>query len=134
MAASDRNRCRRSKLNCIASVATVARLMKKPLASVMAVLAGFFVLQFYLVRELLAAELLFGLGFAVLLVLGGLAYLVGSVAERGLKSANAGVRLTGGLGASRFERQRARSDVRRYGYSENHLNLFVRRSLRSITC
>jgi hypothetical protein len=69
--------------------------MKKPLASVMAVLAGFFVLQFYLVRELLAAELLFGLGFAVLLVLGGLAYLVGCIAERGLKVANVGVPLIG---------------------------------------
>jgi hypothetical protein len=69
--------------------------MKKLSAAMMAVLAVFFVLQSYLVRELLAAELLFGLGLAVLLVLAGLAYLVGSVAERGLKFANVGVRLTG---------------------------------------
>lgn len=68
--------------------------MKKPLASVMAALAVFFVLQFYLVRELLAAELLFGLGFVVLLVLGGLAYFVVSLAERGLKLTNAGFQLT----------------------------------------
>jgi Flp pilus assembly protein TadB len=69
--------------------------MKRPLAWVVKVLAVFLLLQFYLVRELLAAELLFGLGFAVLLVLGALAYLVGSVAERGLKFANVGVPLTG---------------------------------------
>jgi hypothetical protein len=69
--------------------------MKRPLAWVMVVLAVILILQFYPVRELLAAELLFGLGFAVLLVLGGLAYLVGSVAERSLKSANVGVPLTG---------------------------------------
>lgn len=44
-----------------------------------AVLAVFFLLHFYFVRELLVAELLFGLGFAVLLALGGPAYLLGSV-------------------------------------------------------
>ena len=44
-----------------------------------AVLAVLFTLHFYFVRELLVAELLFGLGFAVLLALGGLAYLLGSV-------------------------------------------------------
>jgi len=53
------------------------------------------VLQFYFVRELLAAELLFGLGFAGLFVLGGLAYSVGSVAERELKFADADVRVAG---------------------------------------
>lgn len=40
------------------------------------VLAALFLLQFYSVRELLAAELFFALGFAVVLVLGGLAYLI----------------------------------------------------------
>ena len=46
----------------------------------------FFVFQLYFVRELLAAELLFGLGFAVLLALVAVAYLVGSLGERGLTS------------------------------------------------
>lgn len=59
---------------------------------------AFFVLQFYFVRELLAAELLFGLGFAILLVLGGLTYLVGSVCMRGLEFAEVGLR---GIGARR---------------------------------
>src|SRR5277367_1544739 len=60
-----------------------------------AVLTAFFVLQFYFVRELVAAELLFGLAFAILFALGGLAYLVGSVGERGLEFAEAGVRMVG---------------------------------------
>ncbi len=54
-----------------------------------------FVFQLYFVRELLAAELLFGLGFGVLLVLGGVAYLVGSLGERGLDFAEIGVRAIG---------------------------------------
>ncbi|HSY57928.1 MAG TPA: hypothetical protein VK795_00130 [Terriglobales bacterium] len=58
-------------------------------------LAVFFVFQLYFVRELLAAELLFGAGFGVLLVLGGLAYLVGSLGERGLDFAEVGVRVIG---------------------------------------
>jgi hypothetical protein len=60
---------------------------------VLTVVAVFFVLQFYFVRELLAAELLFGLGFVVLLVAAALSYLVGSAGERGLEFAEAGVRL-----------------------------------------
>jgi hypothetical protein len=44
-----------------------------------AVLAGIFLLQFYFVRELLAVELFFALGFAVVLAFGGPAYLIGSV-------------------------------------------------------
>jgi hypothetical protein len=55
--------------------------------------AVFFILQMYFVRELLAAELLFGLGFAVLLMLGGLFYAVGTVGEKGLDWAEAGVRV-----------------------------------------
>jgi hypothetical protein len=51
------------------------------------VVAVFLVLRFYFVRELLAAELLFGFGFAVLLVAGGLSYLIGLVGERGLELA-----------------------------------------------
>jgi hypothetical protein len=41
------------------------------------------------------AELLFGAGFAILLVLGGLAYLVGTLGERGLDFAEVGVRVIG---------------------------------------
>ena len=59
------------------------------------ILGIFFVLQVYFVRELIAAELLFGLGFAVLMVLGGIIYLVGAIGERGLDWAAAGVQATG---------------------------------------
>jgi hypothetical protein len=56
--------------------------------------AIFLILQMYFVRELLAAELLFGLGFAVLLMLGGLFYAVGAIGERGLDWAEAGIRVS----------------------------------------
>jgi hypothetical protein len=59
----------------------------------MTVVAVFFGLQFYFVRELLAAELLFGLGFVVLLVAAALSYLVGSAGEWGVEFAEVGVRL-----------------------------------------
>jgi hypothetical protein len=42
------------------------------------------VLQLYFVRELIAAELLFGLGFLVLVGLVGIFYLVGLIGERSL--------------------------------------------------
>jgi hypothetical protein len=42
------------------------------------------ILQIYFVRELLAAELLFGIGFAVLFFIGVVAYAIGRVGERGL--------------------------------------------------
>ena len=51
------------------------------------------VLQMYFVRELLAAELLFGLLFAALLALGGICYLVGVIGERCLDWAEVGVRV-----------------------------------------
>jgi hypothetical protein len=57
--------------------------------------AIFFVFQLYFVRELVAAELLFGFGFAVLLAVAALAYLVGSLGERGLDFAEVGVRVIG---------------------------------------
>jgi hypothetical protein len=41
------------------------------------VLTVLFLLQFYFVRELLVLELFFGLSFAVVLLLGGPAYLIG---------------------------------------------------------
>jgi hypothetical protein len=59
----------------------------------LSVLAIFFILQIYFVRELLAAELLFGMGFAVLFVLGLTIYTVGAIGERGLDVAEVGVRL-----------------------------------------
>lgn len=57
--------------------------------------ATFFVFQLYFVRELLAAELLFGVGFAILFALAALAYVVGSLGERGLDYAEVGVRVIG---------------------------------------
>lgn len=48
-----------------------------------AALAAIFLLQFYFVRELLAVELFFALGFAVVFMLGGPAYLIGSAACHG---------------------------------------------------
>jgi hypothetical protein len=53
----------------------------------------FFFVQIYFVRELLAAELLFALGFGVLLVIGGTAYLLGAIGERGLDLAEVGIRV-----------------------------------------
>lgn len=60
---------------------------------VIALLAVLFVLQLYFVREMLAAEVLFGMGFTVLLVLCGIFYVVGAVGERGLDLAEGGIRV-----------------------------------------
>ena len=46
------------------------------------------IFQIYFFRELLAAELLFGLAFAMLLALVGLFYLIGALGERGLNQAD----------------------------------------------
>jgi hypothetical protein len=56
-------------------------------------LAIFFFFQIYFVRELFAAELLFGVIFGVLLILGSTAYMLGAIGERGLDVAEAGIRL-----------------------------------------
>jgi hypothetical protein len=70
-----------------------------------------FVLQLYFVRELLAAELLFGLGFAVLFVVGAIIYLVGALGERGLDFAEVGIRVIsetarrGYIGLEEFSRK-----------------------------
>jgi hypothetical protein len=56
------------------------------------VLLALLVLQLYFVRELVAAEVLFGLGFLVLLTLGGIFYFVGAVGERSFNLLEAGVR------------------------------------------
>jgi len=57
------------------------------------ILAVFIVLQAYFVRELLAAEVLFALGFAALALLGAFAYFLGTLGERGLDWTEAGVRV-----------------------------------------
>jgi hypothetical protein len=75
-----------------ASAAVEKAKLRKGMLLAVAIL---FVLQLYFVRELLAAELLFGLGFGVLLALGAIVYLVGAVGERGLEWAEVGVRVIG---------------------------------------
>ncbi len=55
--------------------------------------AVFLIPQIYFVRELIAAELLFGVLFAVLFVLGTIFYVVGAIGERGLVWAEAGGRV-----------------------------------------
>jgi hypothetical protein len=67
------------------------------------VLAVLLVLQVYFVRELLAAELLFGLAFGAMFVLSTIIYLVGALGERGLAFAEMGIRVI--------------SDTARRGYS-----------------
>lgn len=51
------------------------------------------ILQLYFVRELIAAELLFGALFAALFLFAGICYLVGTIGERGLDWAEIGVRV-----------------------------------------
>ena len=59
----------------------------------LSILAIFFVLQIYFVRELLAAELLFGMGFAVFFCVALTVYALGALGERGLDFAEAGIRV-----------------------------------------
>jgi hypothetical protein len=56
-------------------------------------LAIFFVLQMYFVRELIAAELLFGMLFLVLFSIASLFYVVGTVGVEGRAWAEAGARI-----------------------------------------
>jgi hypothetical protein len=81
----------------------------------LSLVAAVFVFQLYFVRELAAAELLFGFIFAVLLVLGGLAYLIGTVGERGLGWTESAMRVL--------------ADSARRGYSS--LEEITRKSLRT---
>jgi hypothetical protein len=60
--------------------------------AMLSVIAAVFVLQLYFVRELLAAEVLFCMGFAVIFGLALLVYAVGAIGERGLDVAEVGVR------------------------------------------
>ena len=73
----------------VAGVTAKAKVRKGMLTAIGIV----FVLQLYFVRELLAAELLFALAFGVLLVIGGTAYLLGTLGERGLDLTEAGIRV-----------------------------------------
>jgi hypothetical protein len=62
------------------------------------------ILQVYFVRELLAAELLFGIGFAVLFFIGAIVYAIGRIGGRGLTWAESRTRVLAvsarrGLGA-----------------------------------
>ncbi len=56
------------------------------------ILAVFLFLQLYFVRELIAAELLFGLGFLVLLALIAVFYIVGFIGKRSFSWIEAGAR------------------------------------------
>jgi hypothetical protein len=95
-----------------AVVAIVEKVrVRKGMISVLAIL---FVLQLYFVRELVAAELLFGLAFGVLFALGAIIYLAGALGERGLAFAEVGIRVI--------------SETARRGY--NGLEYFGRKSLR----
>jgi hypothetical protein len=52
-----------------------------------------FVLQLYFVRELVAAELLFGLLFAAIFLFAAICYLLGTISVDGLDWVEAGVRM-----------------------------------------
>jgi hypothetical protein len=73
----------------VAGVTAKAKVRK----GVLAALTILFFVQIYFVRELLAAELLFAVGFGVLLLIGGTAYLLGAMGERGLDLAEVGIRV-----------------------------------------
>lgn len=59
------------------------------------VLAIALILQVYFLRELAAAELLFGLAFALIALLVGIFYVVGTIGERGLDGAEVAARMIG---------------------------------------
>ena len=73
----------------VAAVVEKAKL-RKGMISILGIL---FILQLYFVRELLAAELLFGLAFGVLFAIGAIIYLAGALGERGLAFAEVGIRV-----------------------------------------
>jgi len=66
-------------------------------ATVLSAAAGllgvFLAIEIYFLRELLAAELLFGLGFALLSILAATFYLIGVVCQRGFDRTEACARL-----------------------------------------
>ena len=84
----------------VGAAAGEAKVRKRLLA----VLAVILFLQLYFVRELVAAELLFGLGFCVLLALVGAFYLLGAIGERGFSFMEASLRAMGPLARRGYER------------------------------
>ncbi len=60
------------------------------------IVAAFFILQLYFVRALIAAELIFVMFFLVILAVVGIAYVLGSIGERGLAWTEVGVRALAG--------------------------------------
>ncbi len=78
------------RLRAFVSVAVKEATIRKRLLIALLVLL---VLQLYFVRELVAAEVLFGLGFLVLLALGVIFYLVGAIGERSFSLLEAGIRV-----------------------------------------
>ena len=62
----------------------------------LSIVAIFFILQLYFVRELIAAELIFGLLFLGILALVGVSYVLGTIGERGLEWTEVGVRAIAG--------------------------------------
>lgn len=99
------------EMKAIVGVALEKAKVRKGLMSLLVVL---FILQLYFVRELLAAELLFGLAFGGLFAIGAIIYLVGALGERGLALAEVGIRVI--------------SDATRRGYTG--LEYLSRKSLR----
>src|SRR5580704_89179 len=78
------------RLKAFAAGVTAKAKVRKGTVTVFGIL---FFLQLYFVRELLAAEILFALAFGVLLTIGGTAYLLGALGERGLDLTEAGIRV-----------------------------------------
>jgi len=78
--------------------------MKRHLGSIIVVIAGFFALRVYLIRELLTLELIFTLGFVALGVLVALAYLVGLVTQYSLHVAQMTLRWIGEWAQTSFQR------------------------------
>jgi glucose dehydrogenase len=70
-------------------IASIQPKTRKRMAGTIAIVL---VLQLYFVRELIAAELLFGLLFVALFVLVSVCYLIGTVWENGLNWADLGAR------------------------------------------
>jgi hypothetical protein len=71
----------------------VASIEPKTKKRIIWTLAVLFVLQLYFVRELIAAELLFGMLFAAMFLLAAICYLLGTISVDGLDWMEAGARL-----------------------------------------
>ena len=87
-------KARLARLRAFTGVAAREAKVRKRLLAILAVILF---LQLYFVRELVAAELLFGVGFCVLLALVGIFYLLGVIGERGFSFMEAGLRAMGPL-------------------------------------